>query len=92
MINYKYGYLLAITNDMGLVTKYDYLLSNYELFKNSAAYYDLSGIDLCLYNLQNKEDNTDFFDRLNIYKDKETEKIDILFDLALTIHEFMEAE
>lgn len=93
MIDYNYAYLLAITDDDGVTIKYDYLLSNYELFNNSAAYHDLSGIDLCRYDLHNKEDNEYFFGALNNLEfDVRTNKIDILFELALTIEDYMEAE
>lgn len=93
MIDYRYAYLLVVTDDNGVAIKYDYLLSNYELFENSAAYHNLSGIDLCRYDLHNKQDNEDFFGALNgLEFDVRTNKVDILFELVLTIDEFIEVE
>ena len=91
MINYRYGYLLVVTDDNGVVIKYDYLMSNEILFYNSAVYNCLSGIDLCRYDLHNKQDNEDFFDRVAELMDESTiEHIHILFDLANELPEFLE--
>lgn len=92
MTKYKYGYLLLISNDESFTSKYDYMLTNYELFNNTAVYDKLSGMELCRYDLYKKEDNEDFFDRINECEDMLVERIDILFDLALMIDEFMEVE
>lgn len=91
MINYRYGYLLVICDDEGIRINYDYLLTNEILFYNSAVYNDLSGIDLCRYDLHNKQDNEDFFDMLNeLSSDWTTNKISVLFDLANELPEFLE--
>ena len=91
MVNYRYGYLLVVTDDNGVVVKYDYLMSNEILFFNSAVYNCLSGVDLCRYDLHNKQDNEDFFDSLNGFEfDVRTSKIDVLFNLALELPEFLE--
>lgn len=93
MIDYKYAYLLVVTDNNGVAIKYDYLLSNYILFYNSAVYSDLSGIDLCRYDLHNKQDNEDFFNALNgLEFDVRTNKIDILFELACGLSDFLEVE
>lgn len=91
MIDYKYAYLLVVTDDNGVVIKYDYLLSNEVLFYNSAVYLCLSGIDISRYDLHNKQDNEDFFDSLNGFEfDIRTSKINILFDLACELPKFLE--
>lgn len=91
MIDYKYAYLLVVTDDNGVVIKYDYLLSNEVLFYNSAVYSCLSGVDLTMYDLHNKQDNEDFFNSLNRYEfDVCTSKINILFDLACELPKFLE--
>lgn len=60
MENFRYGYLLTISDDEGMLCKYDYLLTNEILFNNSAVYNDLSGVDLCAYDLDDEQDNEDF--------------------------------
>lgn len=88
---YKYGYLLTISDDEGMRRKYDYLISNEILFNNSAAYNDLSGVDLCVYDLSDKEDNEDFFDNIAVLNaDYKVDKITILLDLDKSIKEFLE--
>ena len=91
MINYRYAYLLLICDDEGICLKYDYLACNEILFYNSAVYNCLSGIDLCRYDLHNKQDNEDFFDRVAELMDEPTvEHIHVLFDLANELPEFLE--
>ncbi len=91
MIDYRYAYLLVVTDDNGVVIKYDYLMSNEILFYSSCVYNCLSGIDLCRYDLHDKQDNEDFFDALNdIELDVRTSRINILFNLALELIDFLE--
>lgn len=91
MINYRYGYLLVVTDDNGVTIKYDYLMTNEILFYNSAVYNVLSGIDLCRYDLHNKQDNRDFFDTVDdLESDQNTESMGILFELACDLPKFLE--
>lgn len=91
MIGYRYGYLLIVSNDEGSRTKYDYLMTNEMLFYNSAVYNDLSGIDLCRYDLHNKQDNRDFFDTVDdLESDPNIESMGILFELACDLPKFLE--
>lgn len=91
MINYRYAYLLLICDDEGICLKYDDLLTNEILFFNSAVYNDLSGIDLCRYDLHDKQDNEDYFDRIvELQAEPTVERINILFELANELPEFLE--
>ena len=91
MINYRYGYLLVVTDDNGVVIKYDYLMSNEILFYSSCVYNCLSGIDIGRYDLHNKQDNEDFFDSIDNYEsDPDTESMSILFGLACDLPKFLE--
>lgn len=91
MINYRYGYLLVVTDDNGVVIKFDYLMSNKILFNSSCVYNCLSGIDLGQYDLHNKQDNKDFFDSIDNYEsDSGVESMNILFRLAGELPNFLE--
>ena len=91
MINYRYGYLLVVTDDNGVVIKFDYLMSNEILFYSSCVYNCLSGIDIGRYDLHNKQDNEDFFDSIDNYEsDEGVESMNILFGLALELPNFLE--
>lgn len=91
MISHRYGYLLVVTNDNGVVIKYDYLMANEVLFYSSAVYECLSGVDLCRYDLHNKQDNEDFFDSIyNCECDPYTEEINILNELQFDLPKFLE--
>lgn len=91
MINYRYAYLLLVCDDEGICLKYDYLACNEKFFNNTAVYDYLSGIDLCCYDLHDKMDNADFFDRVSELMDEPTiEHIHVLFDLANELPEFLE--
>lgn len=91
MISHRFGYLLVVTDDNGVVIKYDYLFANEMLFYNSAVYNCLSGIDLCLYDLHNKQDNEDFFDSIYNYEnDPDVEEITILTELQFDLQKFLE--
>lgn len=88
---YKYGYLLTISDDEGMLCKYDYLSTDELLFNNSAVYDYLSGIDLCCYDLNDKKDNEDFFDNIVVLNaDYKVDRITILLDLDKSIKEFLE--
>lgn len=91
MISHRYGYLLVVTDDNGVVVKYDFLFANEILFYNSAVYSCLSGIDLCQYDLHNKQDNEDFFDSIYNYEnDSDVEEINILTELQFDLQKFLE--
>lgn len=91
MTHYRYGYLLTISDDESFVTKYDYMLTNNLILNNSAVYDYLSGIDLCCYDLNDKEDNEDFFDNIVVLNaDYKVDRITILLDLDKSIKEFLE--
>lgn len=88
---YRYGYLLTISDDEGFIIKYDYMLTNNLILNNSAVYDYLSGIDLCRYDLSDKEDNEDFFDNIvTLNADYKVDRITILLDLDKSIKEFLE--
>ena len=88
---YRYGYLLIISDDEGMRCKYDYLISNEILFNNSAVYNDLSGVDLCAYDLFNEEEYKEFFDTIDdLSLDNKLEQIFMLLDLNKSIKEFLE--
>ena len=88
---YRYGYLLIISDDDGMKSKYDYLLTNEILFNNSAVYSDLSGVDLCVYDLFNEEEYKGFLDTIDdLLSDDRSEQIFILLDLNKSIKEFLE--
>lgn len=88
---YRYGYLLTISDDEGMLCKYDYLLTDEILFNNSAVYYDLSGVDLCAYDLFNEEEHKEFFDTIDdILSDNRLEQIFILSDLLCELKKFLE--
>ena len=79
MVYYRYGYLLVISDKEGMRSKFDYLITNEILFNNSAVYNDLSGIDLCMYDLFNKEEYKEFFDIIDdLESDNTLEQIFVL--------------
>ena len=79
MVYYRYGYLLVISDKEGMRSKFDYLITNKILFNNSAVYNDLSGIDLCMYDLFNKEEYKEFFDIIDdLESDNTLEQIFVL--------------
>ena len=91
MMYYRYGYLLIISDDEGMRSKYDYLLTNEILFNNSAVYNDLSGVDLCAYDLFNEEEYKEFFDTIDeLLSDNRLEQIFILLDLLCELKKFLE--
>lgn len=88
---YRYGYLLIISDDEGMRSKFDYLITNEILFNNSAVYNDLSGIDLCAYDLFDEEEYKEFFDTIDdISSDNRLEQIFILSDLLCELKKFLE--
>ena len=88
---YRYGYLLIISDDEGMRSRYDYLLTNEILFNNSAVYNDLSGVDLCAYDLFNEEEYKEFFDTIDdLSSDNRLEQIFILLDLLCELKKFLE--
>lgn len=91
MIGHRYGYLLVVTDDNGVVIKYDYLMSNEILFYSSCVYNCLSGIDIGRYDLHNKQDNEDYFDSIDSYAyDPDVEEINILTELQFDLPKFLE--
>ena len=91
MENYRYGYLLIISNDEGFIIKYDYMLTNNLILNNSAVYDYLSGIELCRYDLFNKEEYEEFFDTIDdLSSDNRLERIFILSDLSCELKKFLE--
>lgn len=90
MAYYRYGYLLVISDDEGMRSEFDYLITNEILFNNSAVYNDLSGMDLCRYDLFDDEEYHDFFDELDDLQDCNTRRIKVLLDLNKSIKEFLE--
>lgn len=88
---YRYCYLLIIYDDEGMRSKFDYLITDEILFNNSAVYNNLSGIDLCTYDLFNEEECKEFFDTIDdLSSDNRLEQIFILWDLNKSIKEFLE--
>ena len=91
MAYYRYGYLLVISDEEGMRSKFDYLLSDEILFNNSAVYNDLSGIDLCRYDLFDDEESRDFFEAVDdMQSDLTTEQTFILIDLTTELKRFLE--
>lgn len=87
---YKYGYLLTISDDEGMLCKYDYLLTDEILFNNSAVYNDLSGVDLCAYDLDDEQDNKDFISNLiEINNSHGVKQINILTNLVNELPKFL---
>lgn len=91
MIYYRYGYLLVISDEEGMRSKFDYLITNEILFNNSAVYNGLSGVDLCRYDLSDDEEYKDFFEAIDDMQwDPTTEQAFVLMDLATELKEFLE--
>lgn len=91
MAYYRYGYLLVISDDEGMRSKFDYLITNEILFNNSAVYNDLSGIDLCRYDLFDDEECKDFFEAIDDMScDPTVEQTFMLLDLASELEKFLE--
>lgn len=91
MVYYRYGYLLVISDDEGMRSKFDYLITNEILFNNSAVYNDLSGMDLCRYDLFDDEECKDFFEAIDDMQCNPTaEQTFVLMDLATELKEFLE--
>ena len=91
MACYKYGYLLVISDEEGVRSKFDYLITNEILFNNSAVYNDLSGIDLCRYDLFDEEEYKGFLEAINNMRwDHTVEQTFVLMDLATELKEFLE--
>ena len=90
-MHYKYGYLLIISDDEGMRSKFDYLITNEILFNNSAVYNNLSGVDLCAYDLFNEEEYKEFFGAIDdLSSDNRSEQIFILLDLSCELKKFLE--
>lgn len=91
MVCYRYGYLLVISDDEGMRSKFDYLITNEILFNNSAVYNDLSGMDLCRYDLFDDEECKDFFEAIDDMQCNPTaEQTFVLMDLATELKKFLE--
>lgn len=91
MVYYRYGYLLVISDDEGMRSKFDYLITNEILFNNSAVYNDLSGMDLCRYDLFDDEECKDFFEAIDDMQCNPTaEQTFVLMDLATELKKFLE--
>lgn len=91
MAYYRYGYLLVISDDEGMRSKFDYLITNEILFNNSAVYNDLSGMDLCRYDLFDDEECKDFFEAIDDMQCNPTaEQTFVLMDLATELKKFLE--
>lgn len=91
MTEYRYGYLLTISDDEGMLCKYDYLLTNEILFNNSAVYDNLSGVDLCRYDLDNEQDNEYFISNVTeLNNGYGIKQINILTNLANELLKFYE--
>ena len=87
----RYGYLLVISDDEGMRSKFDYLITNEIVFNNSAVYNDLSGIDLCRYDLFDDGEYKDFFEAIdNMSWDPTAELTFVLTDLAAELKQFLE--
>ena len=89
-IKSRYAYILTIYDNKGLLVAYDYFMTRKAILNNSTLFNRLSGIDLCYYNLENKEDYSDFFDTLNVIYKNNTRRMKILLDLYKSIKEFLE--
>ena len=88
---FKYGYLLTISDDEGFLTKYDYMLTNNLILNNSAVYDYLSGIDLCCYDLDDKQDNEDFINSvIELNNGHGVKQINILTNLVNELPKFLE--
>ena len=93
MAYYRYGYLLVISNAEGMRSKFDYLISREILFNNSAVYNDLSGVDLCMYDLFNEDEYKEFFETIDdLSSDNTLEQMFILLDLSCELKEFLEVQ
>lgn len=91
MTHYRYAYLLIVSDDEGMRSKYDYLITNEILFNNSAVYNDLSGVDLCRYDLFDDEEHKDFFEAIDdLSSDITLEQMFMLSDLASELKKFLE--
>lgn len=90
-MSYRYAYLLIISDDEGMRSKFDYLITNEILFNNSAVYNDLSGVDLCMYDLFDEEEYKDFFEAIDDMQwDPTAKQTFVLMDLATELKEFLE--
>lgn len=89
-IKSRYAYILTIYDDKGSLVSYDYFITRKIILNNSALFNKLSGIDLCYYNLEDKESYRGFSDTLNIIYKSNTKRINILFDLVKSTKEFLE--
>ena len=91
MAYYRYGYLLVISDEEGMRSKFDYLITNEILFNNSAVYNDLSGVDLCMYDLFDEDEYKEFFEAIDDMSwDPTAEQTFVLMDLATELKEFLE--
>lgn len=91
MAYYRYGYLLVISDEEGIRSKFDYLITNEILFYNSAVYNGLSGIDLCRYDLFDDEEYKDFFEAIDdLSSDTTSEQMFMLSDFASELEKFLE--
>ena len=91
MAYYRYGYLLVISDDEGMRSKFDYLITNETLFNNSAVYNDLSGVDLCMYDLFDEDEYKEFFEAIDDMSwDPTAEQTFVLMDLVTELKEFLE--
>ena len=90
-MSYRYAYLLVISDAEGMRSKFDYLITNEILFNNSAVYNDLSGVDLCRYDLFDDEEYKDFFEAIDdLSSDDTLEQMFMLSDLASELEKFLE--
>lgn len=89
-IKSRYAYILTIYDDKGSLVAYDYFITRKIILNNSALFNKLSGIDLCCYNLEDKEGYRDFFDILNVIYKNNARRIYILFDLDKRAKEFLQ--
>ena len=89
-IKSRYAYVLTIYDDKGSLVAYDYFVTRKIILNNSALFNKLSGIDLCYYKLEDKENYRDFFDTLNVICKNNARRIYILFDLDKSAKEFLQ--
>ena len=89
-IKSRYAYIFTIYDDKGSLVAYDYFITRKIILNNSALFNKLSGIDLCCYNLEDKEGYRDFFDILNVIYKNNARRIYILFDLDKRAKEFLQ--
>lgn len=88
----RYAYMLVITDDNGLIAAYDYLTTDEILFNNSAVYNNLSGVDLCAYDLDDEQDNEYFISNIiELNNNHRLKQINILDNLVNELPKFLEA-